>query len=312
MQKKLKRVHKGEAALYVTRAAALRKLGMSLAEFRRICILKGIYPRVPKRKFQGTDKSKCVNAVFASIKGLYFRARLLGTDIVWLQPKLGALCDSRDFVQPQWIFDSINAKALEPTLSYEPGRTLKPHLSPFDPVDYAAVQTAVRLAADVLSCGRHRVSLNPECTAALQKASTRSAVRRLIEKRVIIKKAVKCHSRARARIFAEARRKGRHMGLGKRRGSKNARCPEKRVWLHRQRALRRVLRKLRASGSIDSHIYHSFYLKAKGNQFKNKKVLMEAIWQQKNQLNKERALHEQKMSRLKKAQLKKMKREITA
>ena len=63
--------------------------------------------------------------------------------------------------------------------------------------------------------------------------------------------------------------------MGNRRGTANARIPFKVLWISQIRVLQRILKKMCSQKKISKHIYNSLYVIAKGNQFKNKKVLLE-------------------------------------
>lgn len=101
---------------------------------------------------------------------------------------------------------------------------------------------------------------------------------------------------------------GRHTGHGKRRGTKDARMPQKVLWMRRQRVLRRLLRKYREAKKITKDIYNHFYLASKGNQFKNKSVLIESIHKMKQEKIREKQLEEQKEARRLKNTVRKEKR----
>merc|ERR1711897_66646 len=151
--------------------------------------------------------------------------------------------------------------------------------------------------------GKGRIWLDPNEVNEISMVNSRFNIRKLIKDGLIIRKAVKMHSRSRVRKNLDAKRKGRHTGIGKRRGTREARMPTKILWMRRQRVLRRLLRKYRQQKKIDKHIYHYFYRHAKGNAYKNKRVLVEAI-----EKTKAKALAEQQEARKEKAKIAKIKK----
>ncbi|XP_078410352.1 pescadillo [Cetorhinus maximus] len=66
-----KKFERGAATNYITRNKARKKLQLSLADFRRLCILKGIYPHEPKHK-KKVNKGSTAARTFYLVKDIRF------------------------------------------------------------------------------------------------------------------------------------------------------------------------------------------------------------------------------------------------
>jgi large subunit ribosomal protein L19e len=134
-----------------------------------------------------------------------------------------------------------------------------------------------KIAAEVLGVGKNKVWMDPEEREELAMGKSVEKVQKMVDDGLILARPMRYPSRGRTRQYRLEKAKGRHRGPGKRSGTRNARLPEREVWMQRIRSLRRLLKELRATGRIDRTAYRALYLKAKGNCFKSKRTLLEHV-----------------------------------
>ncbi|XP_050310449.1 pescadillo homolog isoform X2 [Anthonomus grandis grandis] len=98
--KRKKKYSTGEGAQFITRKAALKKLQLSLNDFRRLCILKGIYPREPRNRKRAQKGHTGIKTLY-HVKDIQF---LLHEPIIWklrdykiFNKKVGRARAIRDF-----------------------------------------------------------------------------------------------------------------------------------------------------------------------------------------------------------------------
>lgn len=66
-----KKFEAGAATQYISRKKACKKLQLTLADFRRLCILKGVYPRAPANK-KKVNKGSTANRTYYFLKDIQF------------------------------------------------------------------------------------------------------------------------------------------------------------------------------------------------------------------------------------------------
>lgn len=146
------------------------------------------------------------------------------------------------------------------------------------------VASVQRMARRLLKCGRNKLWIDPNEKEKVAAVQNYEQVKALVAENVIIKRRDKINSKAHAKKLAEGRAKGRRMGLGKRKGTKEARLSSKTIWMKNIRSMRSALKDLKQKGELAGQEYRQYYVKAKGNLFKNKNVMIDSIMKKKSEV----------------------------
>ncbi len=118
-----------------------------------------------------------------------------------------------------------------------------------------------RMASVMLKAGESRVWMNPDHLEDIKNAITRADIRKMINYGYIKAKSEKIKSKI---------EKKKKQGIGRRKGSKGARTPEKQKWVNTVRSLRIMLKELKDKEKLDVKIYRKLYLKIKSGAFRSR------------------------------------------
>lgn len=146
------------------------------------------------------------------------------------------------------------------------------------------VASVQRMAKRFLRCGANKLWIDPKEKERVAAVQTYEHVKKLVEDNIIIRRRDKVNSKAHARKLERGRAIGRRMGLGKRKGTKEARLSSKTIWMRNIRSMRETLKELKKKGELVGEEYRMYYVQAKGNLFKNKNVMLDAISKRKTEM----------------------------
>jgi large subunit ribosomal protein L19e len=130
-----------------------------------------------------------------------------------------------------------------------------------------------RLAAEIMKVGENRVWIDPARIDYVEAAITREEIKKLIHEKVVRSIPEKGISRARARVFAEKRKKGLRRGPGGKSGPARSKITKKQAWMSRIRPVRRRLRELKDSRAITESVYRKMYDMSESGVFESKAEL---------------------------------------
>lgn len=148
------------------------------------------------------------------------------------------------------------------------------------------------IASRILKCGLARVWFDPSRIADIADAITAEDIRKLVNDGIIKVVPKKGISNFRKKALMKQKSRGRRKGKGSRRGRLNTRMPRKELWMKKIRSIRKLLKELKAGGSLDNRNYRKLYMMAKSGYFRGRTHI--ADYMNKEGLLKAANTHEEK------------------